>query len=124
MSRFSKKTAAQVAGEATPARPGIHTPRWIILTLAVFFGLFFAYDAWEGVGNLISFPRLVAELGGAVSAFGWVLLVLGLLMPILCFAASYLLGRRRGLLAIVLIYLAGLGTSAALTFTILQLAAG
>jgi len=89
-------------------------PRWLGLLFLVVFGLLFAYDVWEAVGNLVGVVVGAAGLGTSVSAGGWAILILGVLLPIALLTGSFLLARRRDAISQVLIYLAGLGASAAL----------
>ncbi|MET0934197.1 MAG: hypothetical protein ABWX56_10810 [Mycetocola sp.] len=98
-----------------------HVPAWLSLTLAIVFGLLFAYDVWEAVGNLVGVNVVASGLGTTINAVGWVVLILGILLPVLVFALAYWLGRRRDLLAQVLLYLAGLGTVAAVSLSLLAL---
>ena len=96
-----------------------HAPAWLTLTLAVVFGLLFAFDVWEAVGNLVGVTVVASGLGTTINALGWVVLLFGILLPILVFALAYLLGRRRNPLSQVLLYLAGLGTVAAVSLSLL-----
>ena len=97
------------------------TPAWLSVTLAIIFGLLFAYDAWEAVGNLVGMSQLAGQLETTLSAPGWIVLLLGILLPVALFTAAYLLGRRRGALQQVVGYVVGLGVSAILTLDILAL---
>ena len=107
---------------STPAAPTpSRTPLWLALTLAILFGLFFAYDVWEAVGNLAGVSSVASGLETSINALGWVVLVAGILLPVAVFAVAYWLGRRRDPLAQVLLYLAGLGTVAALSLSSLAL---
>ncbi|WP_127793770.1 bacitracin resistance protein [Agromyces sp. LHK192] len=83
-------------------------PLWLRATLAVVFGLFYAYDLWEVVESLVQ----ILGLGLGFSALGWVIMVLALLAPAVLFAAAFLISRRRAVLVAVLAYLTGLAVSA------------
>jgi hypothetical protein len=98
-----------------------NTPAWLALTLAVIFGLLFAFDVWEAVGNLVGVTVVASGLGTTINAVGWVVLILGILLPIAVFAGAYWIGRRRDPLAQILLYLAGLGTVAAVSLSLLAL---
>lgn len=98
-----------------------HAPAWLTLTLAIVFGLLFAYDVWEAVGNLVGVNVVASGLETSINALGWVVLISGILLPVLVFALAYRLGRRRDPLAQVLLYLAGLGTVAAVSLSLLAL---
>ncbi|MFU8947122.1 hypothetical protein ACLRGF_10365 [Mycetocola zhadangensis] len=96
-------------------------PRWVATTLAVIFGLFYAYDAWEAVGNVIGISTLASGLDTSISVVGWVVLSLGVVIPIALFLIALGLGRKRDLLAQVLLYLSGLGVSAVVALDIVAL---
>ncbi|MCU1442140.1 MAG: hypothetical protein JWQ59_290 [Cryobacterium sp.] len=94
------------------------TPLWLAVTIAVFFGLFFAYDAWEAVGNLLGLNAAAGQLGTTLSGFGWGVLILGILLPILVFALAFWLGRRRRAGVQALLFFVGLCLSAVLSLDI------
>jgi hypothetical protein len=87
------------------ARPA--TPLWLAITIAVLFGVFYAYDVWEAVGNLVGLNVYADGLGIALTGAGWALLVVGVALPLLVFGTAFWLGRRRGPLAQVVLFLAG-----------------
>jgi hypothetical protein len=99
--------------------PVRRTPFWLEITLAIAFGLFFAYDAWEAVGNLVGVADLAGTLGTSITGLGWVVLVAAILLPILLFAAAFLLGRRCSAVVQAALYLTGLAVSALLYLDIL-----
>jgi hypothetical protein len=68
--------------------------RWVMVGL---FGLFFAYDVWEGVGNFLGVQGMHFSLGLNITAFGWFCIVLGVVAPILLFVGALLLTRKMGL---------------------------
>ncbi|MFE5672040.1 hypothetical protein ACFQ58_10590 [Agromyces sp. NPDC056523] len=105
-------------GVTAPA-PARRTPFWLELTLAIAFGLFFAYDAWEGVGNLIGMAQVASALETSISGVGWLVLVAAAVLPVVLFAAAFLLGRRRTVPVQAALYLCGLAVSAALYLDIL-----
>ena len=105
---MSAETAAVV-----PSAAHARTPLWLDITLAVLFGLFYAYDVWEVVGSIVQ----PTSIGLTFSAVGWVLLVVALLAPVVSFVVAFALGRRRGTVAKAALYLAGLAVSAALLLT-------
>jgi hypothetical protein len=108
-------TAEDVAAPV-PAR---RTPFWLELTLAIGFGLFFAYDAWEGVGNLIGMSQMASALETSISGVGWLVLIAAAVLPVALFAAAFLLGRRRTAVVQAALYLCGLAVSGALYLDIL-----
>ncbi|MGR2751427.1 bacitracin resistance protein [Agromyces arachidis] len=99
-----------------PVRP---TPFWIEVALAIAFGLFYAYDAWEAVGNLVGVAGLADTLGTTIGGLGWVVLIAAILLPVALFAAAFLIGRRRSAVVQAAVYLAGLAVSALLYLDIL-----
>lgn len=103
----------------TPQDTRAHAPAWLTLTLAVVFGLLFAFDVWEAVGNLVGVTVVASGLETTINAVGWVVLLFGILLPILVFALGFVFGRRRNPLAQVLLYLAGLGTVAAVSLSLM-----
>ena len=115
-------TAEIPAVDPSPsAAPGRRVPRWLALTFAVLFGLFYAYDAWEAVGNVIGISWLVSGTDTAISVFGWVVLSIGIAVPIAVFLLALRMGRTRDLLAQILLYLAGLGVTAVVSLSIVAL---
>ena len=83
------------------------TPLWLAITIAVLFGVFYAYDVWEAVGNVVGMNVYANGLGISLTGAGWALLVTGVALPILVFGAAFWFGRRRGPLAQVVLLLAG-----------------
>ncbi|SDO03552.1 hypothetical protein SAMN05216368_109103 [Cryobacterium flavum] len=101
-------------GDATTAirrRP----PRWLLLVIAIFFGLFYAYDVWEAIGNLALLNLLAQSLDTQLSAFGWTVLIFAVILPILVYALAYWLGRNRAFGVQALTLLVGLCVVAAVS---------
>lgn len=90
---------------ATPERPA--TPLWLAVVVAALAGAFYAYDVWEAVGNLVGLNITAGSLGVSLTAYGVTLLVVGVVLPFLVFALAFWLGRRRGPIAQVLLFVAG-----------------
>lgn len=109
------------AEAAEPAASARRAPFALEVALAVAFGLFYAYDVWEAVGNLVGLSQVAAALDTGITALGWVLLIGAILLPIGLFAGAFVLGRRRSLLMQALFYLAGLAASAVLYLDIVLL---
>ncbi|WP_104190526.1 hypothetical protein [Cryobacterium sp. Y82] len=99
---------------ATRRRP----PRWALLSIAIFFGLFYAYDVWEAVGNLVGLNLQAQSLDTQLSGFGWVVLIFGVLLPVLVYAMAYWLGRNRAFGVQALTLLVGLCAVAAVSLDI------
>lgn len=115
---------SEAAGRADEARPAASArPAFFPLrvALAVLFGLFYAYDAWEAVGNLVGLSQYASALDTGITAIGWVVLIVAILLPIGLFAAAFVLGRRRSPLMQAGFYLAGLAVSALLYLDVVLL---
>ncbi|TFD28980.1 hypothetical protein [Cryobacterium cryoconiti] len=111
---------------ATPVGSGSRrrTPRWLSTTIAILFGLFYAYDVWEAVGNLVGLNILAQSLDSQLSGFGIVVLLIGILGPIVIFVLAAWIGRFRGPAPQAALFLAGLCLSAAIAVNIFTLGAG
>ncbi|TFD62532.1 hypothetical protein E3T39_00830 [Cryobacterium suzukii] len=101
-------------GTSTRRRP----PRWVLFSIAIFFGLFYAYDVWEAIGNLVGLNLQAQSLDTQLSGFGWVVLIFGVLLPVLVYAVAYWLGRNRAFGVQALTLLVGLCTVAAVSLDI------
>lgn len=78
-------------------------------TIAIFFAILYSYAFWAGIGNAIGVPQSVwASYHLGISAVGWVLLGVGVVLSPAVFLLCMLLGRGRSLVARALIYGAGL----------------
>jgi hypothetical protein len=98
--------SAESSGTAGTVKRRAAWPVWVV---AIFFALLYSYAFWAGIGNAIGVPQSVwASYHLGISATGWVLLGVGVLLSPAVFVACLLLGRRRGLVARALIYAAGL----------------
>lgn len=86
---------------------------WPRLAIAIVFGLFYAYDLWEGVGNLLGLASISIQYSVSIRPAAWFVIGLGIAVPILIFVVATLLGRRHGYLTQAALYLAGLCASAA-----------
>ena len=76
---------------------------WPSIVVAIVFGLLYAYILWDAIGNLVQLPQ---SLGSANAP--WWLLIVDVALPVLVFAAVWLLGRRHGILNRGLFFLIGL----------------
>jgi hypothetical protein len=109
------KTVKTSASDQTRTR---RTPAWLSATIAILFGLFYAYSAWSGLGNLIGLNTAAAALDTSLSGFGWGLLLTGVLAPLVVFGIAFWLGRRREAGPQALMLLAGLCLISALSLDI------
>jgi uncharacterized membrane protein len=96
---------------------------WLSILVAALFGLFYAFDVWEAIGNMVNLPVYYAAFNLDSAAIPWWLLILGLLAPIAIFALAFLVGRRRNLGVKALLFLTGLAVSAGASLTVIALEA-
>ena len=94
------------------------TPGWLAATISIVFGLFYAYSAWAGLGNLLGLNNAAQLLDTSLNGFGWGLLLTGVLGPVIVFGLAFWLGRRREAGPQALILLAGLCLVSALSLDI------
>jgi hypothetical protein len=120
MTEASVPADAGAAASADPAdeqaRPRSSTPLWLAVVIAVLFGVLYAYDVWEAVGNLVGLNLQAGSLGISLSGVGVTLLVVALALPFLVFGVAFWLGHRRGPLQQVVLFLAGYAAVQAITF--------
>lgn len=107
-----------VADDAREARRGRYG--WLSLVVAALFGLFYAYDVWEAIGNLFGVPAEYSALGIG-DRTPWWLLWLGVAIPPVVFALAIVIGRRRNVFGRALIFLVGLAVVAGLTLAVIAL---
>lgn len=88
------------------------------LVVAAVFGLFYAYSIWAAIGNAIRYSAAYAEID---SASPWWLFLLGILVPVLVYAAAFLFARRRPLLDLAVALFAGFAVTAALSLGFIAL---
>jgi hypothetical protein len=86
-------------------------------TIAIVFGLLYAYDLWEAVSPLLELPGYYALVGLEPADVPWALLIVGVLVPPIVYALAYVLGRKRSALERALIFLVGLAIVATLSLT-------
>lgn len=80
-------------------------------------GLVYAYVIWNAVAYLISF----AQIG--MNGYGWFVLILNVIFPVLIYVVAFVLGRRRSSLEAAALLLAGLGLVAVFTMNVIANAA-
>ncbi|GAA2462331.1 hypothetical protein [Agromyces soli] len=96
--------AAADAVEAS-ARPA--TPLWLAVVIAAVTGVFYAYDVWEAVGNLVGLNLYADSLGVGLTVYGVVVLIIGVVLPFAVYATAFWLGRRRGPLGQLALFVVG-----------------
>lgn len=111
---MTESTANATLGAKRPVK----TPIWLGWTIAVIFGLFFAFDFWEALGNFIGMSLGASQLGVGLNGKGYAVLIVGLLVPLLCFVAALLVSRRANPLVKVAVFLIALCVSAAISLDV------
>lgn len=110
---------AVVADDAREAGRGRYG--WLSLVVAFLFALFYVYDLWEAVGNMVQLPTVYEAYGYGAENIPWWLLWIGVLMPVVVFAVAFVAGRRRTVFGKALIFLVGLAVVAGLCLGVLAL---
>ena len=95
-------TDAASPASASTGRTG--APTWVVATFAGAFGLFYAYAVWNALEFLLE--QAAGRLG--LSGYGWFVLLLAVVFPIVVFAAALALGIRRRARDLALMLLTGL----------------
>ncbi|CAN5218870.1 hypothetical protein BH09ACT3_BH09ACT3_07660 [soil metagenome] len=98
---------------------------WLGLTVAILFGLFYAYDLFEAISNTIGVVtqygevnRLNEVIGRPLIAVPWLILVIDLVIPIVVYSAAFIIGFRQNLISKVLVFILGLAVAAALSLSV------
>jgi hypothetical protein len=100
---------ADTANTAAVQADAPHTgPFWLTVIIASLFGLLYAYDLWEAVGNLVGLNIQAGGLDTSLSGFGWTVLILGVLIPVAVYGFAFWLGRKRVVGVQALMFLTGL----------------
>ncbi len=94
---------------------------WVSIVVAFLFALFYAYDVWEAVANLVALPVFYDAYGYGAANIPWWLLWVGVLIPVVTYAVAFLAGRRHNALGHALIFAVGLAVTAALSLGVLAL---
>jgi hypothetical protein len=94
---------------------------WASTTSAAVFGLIYAYYLWDAIRSLVVLPGYYESAGLGRGAAPWTLLIAGLVIPIVGYAAAFLLGLRRKLFGRALIFLVGLAAVACLSLGVIAL---
>ena len=92
---------------------------WLSLAVAVLFGLLYAYDVWEAVGNLLGIPFLYTAVG--LEPVPWWVLIVGVLLPPAVYVLVFWIGRRHSVGGKALLFLLGLAVVAALSLGVIAL---
>lgn len=84
-------------------------PEWILVG---FFGLFFAYDVWEGVGNFIGVQYTRLTFGFELTVLGWLAIIAGVLIPLILFVIGIVATKSTSLSQTIFIFVLLLVVSA------------
>jgi len=102
---------------------------WLSITIAIVFGLFYVYNLFEAISNVVGVTsqinlynqaRAVVKLDPVPIPWGW--LVIDVLLAPVAFALAFVLGRRKPVLVKVLLFVIGLTLVAAMTLSVEALA--
>ncbi|MGG7463634.1 hypothetical protein [Plantibacter sp. YIM 135347] len=116
----ARTTAEAGADRTAPDRAQKTGPIWLSWTVAVLFGLFFAYDVFEAIGNLVGILALSSQLG-PMNALAWIVLPASIVLPLVAFAIAYWTGRRKRILEQAVRFFVALCVVAALWQSVLAL---
>jgi hypothetical protein len=96
----------------TPA--GRLAPR---IAVAAAFALGFLWQVYGAVSNLLVWLNFAGLMGSGLSAFAWVVLLVGIVIPVAAFGAALLVGRRRTARSLALVLVLALCVSEALSLS-------
>ncbi|MEV8251105.1 hypothetical protein AB0O87_09290 [Microbacterium sp. NPDC076768] len=91
------------------------SPRWLVALVIGLAGLFYSYAVWNAVAHLVT----MAQTG--LSGSGWATLLFGVVFPAIVFAFAFVIGRRRRVGELALVFLAGLGIVAVFWMSLIAL---
>ena len=103
--------------EASVRKPAL--PVWLIVVIAGVFALLYAYVVWTALGFLVQQASGVEGLSG----YGWFVLILPVVFPIVVFGAAFAIGWRRSAAQFALVLLTGLAVVAAFWLNVFAYAA-
>lgn len=103
----------------TTDAPARTTPTWVVVAISVFFGLFYAYALWNALAFLIDQANGPLGLNG----FGWFVLLLAVVFPLVAFGIAFALSWRRVWWEFAFVLLTGLAVVAVFWLDIVSYAA-
>jgi hypothetical protein len=109
--------ARDPGGVVTAATQRARSRRGSRIGVAVLFLLAFGWQIYGAVSNLVVWLGFANALGRQLSATAWVVLVIGIAIPVVAYAAAVVLGRRRGIGAFALVLLLALCASEAVSLS-------
>jgi len=102
---------------------------WIGLAIGILFGLFYVYDLFEAISNVVGVTsqiNLYNEARAVVKLdpvpVPWVWLIIDLLLAPVIYTLAFVLGRKRPLLLKIFLFVIGLTLVAATTLSVEALA--
>ena len=102
---------------------------WLSITIAIVFGLFYVYNLFEAISNVVGVTSQINLYNQARAVvkldpvpIPWVWLVIDVLLAPVAFALAFVLGRRQRVLLKVLLFVIGLTLVAAMTLSVEALA--
>jgi uncharacterized membrane protein len=116
---------SDAAAAAEPVIEPVTAPKkpaltWHSLVIAGLFGLVYAYFVYQAIRNTIELPKTYDAIGLSESV-PWVLLVIGLAIPVLVYVLAFVIGLRRPVLDKAIIFVMGLGVTAGLGYAIVAI---
>ncbi len=124
-SQEASAEVSAVAGVEQKGRKRGQWSSWFRVAVIVLFGLFYAWDLFEAVGNLLgklaelASVNEVRELNGfAPIDTPWGFMVANLVLPVAVFGLALLIARKRNVGVLAMVLLAGLGVVAAISLSI------
>ena len=87
------------------------------IAIAVAFLLAFLWQVYGAVSNLLVWLGFAGALGRQLTATAWVVLIIGIAIPVVAYIAGVVLGRRRDPVGVALVLLLALCASEALSLT-------
>ena len=97
-------------------RPGRRGGR---LAVVLAFALLFLWELWGAVANLVFWLSLASSVNRGLTTFAWLVLLVGLAIPVAAFAAALIIGRNRGAGSRARMLLVAYCASQALTLSVL-----
>ncbi|HEY8912116.1 hypothetical protein [Lacisediminihabitans sp.] len=102
---------------------------WVGIGVAIVFGLFYAYDLFEAISNVVGVVTQISATNGVRNALAlalvpipWTLLIVDLAIAPVVYVAAFLLARRRSPLVLAVLLLVGLTAVAAMSTSLVALA--
>ena len=102
---------------------------WLSITVAIVFGLFYVYNLFEAISNVVGVTSQINLYNQARAVvkldpvpIPWIWLVIDVLLAPVAFTLAFVLGRRQRPLLKVLLFVIGLTLVAAMTLSVEALA--